>query len=204
VASVSGGGYRWFIDPLDGTNNFAHRIAHFAVSMGLFHEDTPLLGVIYDPMRQQMFWAEKGQGAYRDGRRLSVSESPHVSRAVLASGFPYDRHTDAVDNIAQMALFLKRCQGFRRFGAAALDLAMVAAGAFDGFWEFKLAPWDVAAGAVLVLEAGGTLTRIDGTPLGRLTEKNHVVASNGLLHQEMLDILQPSLTERHLFTGSAV
>lgn len=204
VTGTSSQGYRWYIDPLDGTNNFAHHIPHFAVSMGLFVEDQPVLGVVYDPMRDQLFWAEKGQGAYRDGQRLQVSSAPTIGQAILASGFPYDRHTDPVDNIAQMALFLKKCQGFRRFGAAALDLAMVAAGSFDGYWEFKLASWDIAAGALLVTEAGGSMTRIDGSPLGYPTQKNHVVASNGLLHQEMLEILKPSLTERHLWTGERV
>lgn len=197
-------GYRWYVDPLDGTNNFAHRIPHFAVSMGLFQADQPVLAVVHDPMRGETYWAERGGGAFRNGQPIKVSEAPTVGRAILASGFPYDRHHDPVDNIAQMALFLKRCQGFRRFGAAALDLAMVASGSLDGFWEFKLSPWDVAAGVLLVSEAGGTVTRIDGSPLGYPTEKIHLVASNGHLHEEMLDILRPSLTELHLRTGPVV
>jgi myo-inositol-1(or 4)-monophosphatase len=197
-------GYRWYVDPLDGTNNFAHRIPHFAVSMGLFLGDQPVLGVVYDPMRDEMYWAERGRGAFRNDIPLKVSQAPTVGKAILASGFPYDRHHDPVDNIAQMALFLKKCQGFRRFGAAALDLAMVAAGSLDGFWEFKLSPWDVAAGILLVAEAGGTVTRIDGAPMGHPTRKIHLVASNGLLHQEMLEILKPSLSELHLQTGPVV
>ena len=201
---TSAEGYRWYIDPLDGTNNFAHRIPHFAVSMGLFRNDQPVLAVVHDPMRDEVYWAEKGAGSFRNGQRLQVSQAATVGQAILASGFPYDRHTDPVDNIAQMALFLKKCQGFRRFGAAALDLAMVANGCIDGFWEFKLASWDIAAGILLITEAGGTVTRIDGSPLGYPTEKNHIVASNGLLHQEMLDILKPSLTERHLWTGAVL
>lgn len=200
-AGSSAEGYRWYIDPLDGTNNFAHHIPHFAVSLGLFREDVPVLAVIHDPMRQQTYWAEKGQGAYRDGQRLQVSEAATVGESILASGYPYDRHTDPVDNIAQTGLFLKKCQGFRRFGAAALDLALVAAGSLDGFWEFKLSSWDIAAGVLLVTEAGGVVTRIDGSPLGWLTQKNHLVASNAKIHQEMLDTLAPSLTERHLWTG---
>ncbi len=200
-AGTSSEGYRWYIDPLDGTNNFAHHIPHFAVSLGLFREDIPVLAVIHDPMRQETYWAEKGEGAFRDGQRLKISDAPTVEESVLASGYPYDRHTDPVDNIAQTGLFLKKCQGFRRFGAAALDLAFVAAGSLDGFWEFKLSSWDIAAGVLLVTEAGGTVTRIDGSPLGWLRQKNHLVASNGKVHQEMLDILAPSLTERHLWTG---
>lgn len=197
-------GYRWYIDPLDGTNNYAHRIPHFAVSMGLFREDEPVLAVVHDPMREETYWAERGQGAFRNGKRLKVSQAPSVGQAILASGFPYDRHHDPVDNIAQTGLFLKKCRGFRRFGAAALDLAMVAAGSLDGFWEFKLSPWDVAAGVLLVTEAGGTVTRMEGEPLGYLTVRNNLVASNGLLHQEMLDILRPSLTEKHVWTGEPV
>jgi myo-inositol-1(or 4)-monophosphatase len=203
-ASVTGSSpddYRWYIDPLDGTNNYAHRIPHFAVSMGLFRQDQPVLAVVLDVMREDLYWAESGRGAFRNGIRLKVSAAPTVGQAILASGFPYDRHHDPVDNIAQTGLFLKRCRGFRRFGAAALDLAMVAAGSLDGFWEFKLAPWDIAAGILLVSEAGGTVTRIDGSPLGRPTQKNHLVASNGLLQQEMLEILKPSLSDAHTHTG---
>ncbi len=197
-------GFHWYVDPLDGTNNFAHGIPHFAVSMGLFRGDVPILAVLCDPMRGDLYHAEKGKGAYRNDVRLKVSEAATVGESILASGFPYDRHTDPVDNIAQMALFLKKCQGFRRFGAAALDLALVAAGSLDGFWEFKLSSWDIAAGVLLVTEAGGRVTRIDGSPLGHLTERIHLVASNGLVHQEMLDVLQPSLTPAHLKTGPPV
>lgn len=197
-------GFQWYIDPLDGTNNFAHRIPHFSVSLALFHRDQPLIAVVHDPMREQTYWAQKDSGAYRDDIPLQVSASATVRQAVLASGYPYDRHHDPVDNIAQTALILKKCQGFRRFGSAALDLAMVAAGSLDGFWEFKLASWDIAAGILLVQEAGGTVTRIDGSAMGHLREKNHLIASNGLLHQEMLDILTPSLTPAHLETGAIV
>lgn len=197
-------GYRWFIDPLDGTNNFAHRIPHFAVSMGLFRGQEPVLGVVCDAMRQQTYWAEKGSGAYLGEQRLQVSASPTVEQSILASGFPYDRHHDPVDNIEQVGLFLKKCRGFRRFGAAALDLAMVASGSLDGFWEFKLSPWDVAAGVLLVTEAGGRVTRIQGLPLGPMTQKIHLVASNGHIHAEMLAILRPSLSKRHQQTGQDV
>lgn len=197
-------GFRWYIDPLDGTNNFAHRIPQFSVSIALYKEDQPFIGVVYDPMRDELFWAQHGQGAFLNGHRLSVSDAPTVEHSILASGFPYDRHHDAVDNLAQMGLFLKKCQGFRRFGSCALDLSFVASARYDGFWEFKLSSWDLAAGLLLVTEAGGKVTRIDGSPMGYLTEKNHVVVSNGHIHQEMLDILRPSLTEAHLRTGDPV
>ena len=197
-------GYRWYIDPLDGTNNFAHHIPQFSVSIALYKNDEPQVGVVYDPMRNELFWAGIGQGAYLNDRKLSVSDAPTVEQSILASGFPYDRHHDSVDNLAQMGLFLKKCQGFRRFVSCALDLSFVAAARYDGFWEFKLSSWDLAAGLLLVTEAGGKVTRIDGSPMGYLTEKNHIVVSNGLIHQEMLDILKPSLTEAHLRTGEPV
>ncbi|MFA5508650.1 MAG: inositol monophosphatase family protein [Vulcanimicrobiota bacterium] len=197
-------GLRWFVDPLDGTNNFAHRIPHFSVSIALYQEDEPQVGVVYDPLREELFWAQKGEGAYLNDQPLSISDAPTVEHSILASGFPYDRHHDAVDNLAQMGVFLKKCQGFRRFGSCALDLSYVAAARYDGFWEFKLSPWDLAAGLLLVTEAGGRISRIDGSPVGYLTEKNHVVVSNGHIHQEMLDLLKPTLTEAHLRTGERV
>jgi myo-inositol-1(or 4)-monophosphatase len=197
-------GYRWYIDPLDGTNNFAHNIPHFSVSIALFKEDQPEVGVIYDPMRDELFWAQRGQGAYLNGSPLKVSTPDRVGDSILSSGFPYDRHTDSVDNLAQLAAFIKNCQGFRRFGSCALDHAYVAAGRYDGFWEFKLSPWDVAAGILLVQEAGGTVTRIDGSPVGYLTERNHLVTSNGLIHEEMLELLKPTLTAAHVRTGPQI
>lgn len=197
-------GYRWYVDPVDGTNNFAHRIPHFGVSMGLYKGSEPELAIIYDPMRDDMYSAQKGQGASLNGKTMRVSSTTTVRDSILASGFPYDRHTDSVDNIAQMGLFLKKCQGFRRFGACCLDLASVAAGRYDGFWEFKLSSWDVSAGLLLVTEAGGRVTRIDGAPMGFLTERNNIVVSNGLIHEEMLEVLKPSLTENHTYTGEVV
>lgn len=197
-------GFRWYIDPLDGTNNFAHNIPQFSVSIALYREDLPEIGVVYDPMRNELFWARHGEGAYLNDRKLSVSKASTVEESILASGFPYDRHHSEVDNLAQMGVFLKKCQGFRRFGSCALDLCSVAAGRYDGFWEFKLSSWDVAAGVVIAREAGGTVTRIDGSPLGYLTEKNHLVVSNGKIHKEMLDLLEPTLTPAHLKTGPEV
>lgn len=197
-------GYRWYIDPLDGTNNFAHHIPQFSVSMALYKEDVPEIGIVCDPMRGELYWAQKGCGAFLNGRALKVSDARTVGDSILASGFPYDRHHDVVDNLTQLGAFIKKCQGFRRFGSCALDLSFVAAGRYDGFWEFKLASWDLAAGLLLVTEAGGQISRIDGAPMGYLTERNHIVASNGHIHQEMLDILKPTLTEAHLKTGKAV
>lgn len=197
-------GYRWYIDPLDGTNNFAHHIPQFSVSIALFREDIPEIGVVYDPMKEELFYARRGEGAFLNDRPLRVSQAATVEESILASGFPYDRHTDPVNNLDQLGAFIKKCQGFRRFGSCALDLSAVAAGRYDGFWEFKLSSWDIAAGVLIAAEAGATVTRIDGSPLGYLTERNHIVVSNGKIHQEMLEILQPTLTPLHLKTGDKV
>lgn len=197
-------GYRWYVDPLDGTNNFAHRIPHFCVSLALYKNEHPEIGVIYDPMRDELFWAERDQGAFLNGDPIEVSKAAQVQDSILSSGFPYDRHTSSVDNLDQVCAFLKRCQGFRRFGSCALDLCYVACGRYDGFWELKLAPWDVAAGLLIVKEAGGTISRIDGEPLGYPTERNHILANNGLIHQEMIEIVTPTLTPAHVDTGEPV
>lgn len=196
--------YRWYIDPLDGTNNFAHHIPQFSVSIALYKGDQPEIGVVFDPMRNELFWAQQGCGAFLNDRRLSVSGAETVGASILASGFPYDRHTDPVNNLEQLGRFIKKCQGFRRFGSCALDLAFLAAGRYDGFWEFKLSSWDLAAGILLVQEAGGEVTRIEGSPMGYLTERNHIVASNGLIHQEMLETIKPTLTPEHIRTGDPV
>lgn len=184
--------YTWHIDPLDGTNNFAHGFPVFCVSIALYEGSRPLVAVIYDPMRQECFSAVAGQGAYlatpQNTYKLQVSGSATLLNSLLATGFPYDRHSSELDNVAQLAAFLKRVQGLRRPGAAALDLAYVAAGRLDGYWEFKLSTWDVAAGILLVTEAGGVVTGVDGCP-PELAGKLALVASNGLIQQEMLDVL---------------
>lgn len=186
----------WIVDPLDGTINFAHGFPVFAVSIALYDGDTPLAGVVYDPMRDECFYATRGHGAFlataRDAPQpLRVSQSDHLVRSLLATGFPYDRHDSALNNIAQFSAFLKRAQGIRRAGAAALDVAYVAAGRLDGFWEFKLGSWDVAAAILLLLEAGGKATDIDGSPFHlQPTAHNNLIASNGLIHDEMVSLLQ--------------
>ncbi|MCI0398706.1 MAG: inositol monophosphatase [Chloroflexi bacterium] len=184
--------YTWYIDPLDGTNNFAHGFPVFAVSLALYEGDLPLVGVIYDPTRQECFSAIAGVGTIlatpETTVRLQVSRAEHLVDSLLATGFPYDRHTSAQDNVAQLASFLKKAQGVRRVGSAALDLAYVAAGRLDGYWEYKLNPWDVAAGALLVQEAGGRVTAIDGRPL-RLATNIALVASNGHIHDALLATL---------------
>lgn len=180
--------YVWHVDPLDGTVNFAHGLPHFCVSLALYEEQRPLLGVIYDPMRDECFSAAAGQGAYLEngqGRQpLRVSKAETLLESVLATGYPYDKHTSDVDNLRQTAVFLKRIVGLRRMGSAALDLAYVAAGRYDGYWEFKLNSWDIAAGSLLVQEAGGRVTDMTGHPF-TIAPQVHLIASNTLLHPHM-------------------
>lgn len=184
--------YTWYIDPLDGTNNFAHGFPVFCVSLALYQENRPLVAVIYDPLREECFSAVTGQGAFLttpDGtERLKASSVRTLLGSLLATGFPYDRHHAELDNVTQLAAFLKQAQGIRRPGSAALDLAYVAAGRLDGYWEYKLNSWDVAAGMLLVAEAGGKVTGVDGRPPS-LAGKVALVASNGLIHEAMLSVL---------------
>ena len=154
----------WIVDPLDGTTNFAHGLPHWSVSIGIQHGADLVAGVVHDPNRNECFTAARGQGAFCNGRRLRVSGEGNLGDAVLVTGFPYDVRSDDVDNLDHFAAFMKRCRAVRRLGSAALDLAWVAAGRFDGFWELKLHAWDVAAGALLVREAGGGVVRFGGEP----------------------------------------
>jgi|CZCB01.1.fsa_nt_gi myo-inositol-1(or 4)-monophosphatase len=181
---------RWLIDPLDGTNSFAHGIPIFCVSIGLRGPDGPVLGVIYDPLRDECFSALRGQGAWLNDRPCRVSSVPRLGEAMLATGFPYERRTIIDNNSAAAAMFLRRAQGIRRLGSAALDMAYVACGRFDGLWEWGVKPWDIGAGLLLVKEAGGRLTNYAGRPVDDLRQnRQNVVASNGLIHDEMLAVL---------------
>jgi len=177
----------WVLDPLDGTTNFAHGFPWFAVSLGLVYGGTPVAGVIYNPYFEELYVAERGGGASLNGRPLSVSATPSLADALLATGFPYDRKRSAANNYDHFVHFQQAAQACRRPGAASLDLAAVAAGRFDGYWEMKLKPWDMAAGVVLVEEAGGRVTDFRGDPFDLYGAE--VVASNGLIHSAMLDVL---------------
>ena len=178
----------WYIDPLDGTTNFSHGFPHFCTSIALCEGGVPVVGVIYEPLRRWSFYATKGSGAWLNGRALKVSGETSMSKALLATGFPYDRHTSVHNNVPQASAFLKRCQGLRRAGAAALDLAYLSAGWLDGYWEYKLNPWDIAAGGLILNEAGGTLT--DDTGEDEWLERGTVVASSSLaLHRSMIAML---------------
>jgi myo-inositol-1(or 4)-monophosphatase len=178
--------WRWIIDPLDGTTNYAHGYPCFCVSMGLEHDGTMELGVIYDPMRDELFTAERGQGASLNGRRIEASPVNSLSGALLCTGFPYDVR-ERSEFARHFANFIMNAQGVRRDGAAALDLAYVACGRFDGFWEEGLKPWDVAAGALMVTEAGGRVSNYTGEPLSIFHPP--ILASNGLLHEQMMHVL---------------
>lgn len=196
--------YRWYVDPLDGTTNFAHGFPVFCVSLGLEHRpagtaadaDGELVaGVIYDPLRDDLFTAEKGQGAWLNGVRVRVSRTKTLSEALLATGFP-SRKRHASPNIHFYQEFTLRSHGVRRAGSAALDLAYTACGRLDGFWEFNLNPWDTAAGALLVTEARGQLTRFDGSPFQ--LNSNETLATNGLLQGELTGLFENLFAGRDL------
>jgi len=181
--SDPGAEYRWYVDPLDGTTNFAHGYPVFCVSISLVRQDGQReVGVLYDPTRDEMFSAERGSGATLNGKPMRVSKTARLCESLLGTGFPsHKRHKNP--NIHFYHQLTLRSHGVRRAGSAALDLACVASGRYDGFWEFNLNPWDTAAGVLLVEEAGGKVTRFDGTPF-RL-DSREVLGSNGLIHQEL-------------------
>jgi myo-inositol-1(or 4)-monophosphatase len=178
----------WFVDPLDGTVNFAHAVPIFAVTLAYAQGGRPVLGVTYDPMRDEMFHAAEGGGAWMNSRRLQVSGTDRLDRALLVSGFPYNIRSASDDNLGHYAAFTMRSLGVRRLGSASLDLAYVAAGRFDAYWELASEPWDVGAGMLLVQEAGGRVTRANGQP-DPLQSPISILATNARLHPAMLAVL---------------
>jgi myo-inositol-1(or 4)-monophosphatase len=186
-ARAGGSGLRWVVDPLDGTTNYAHGYPCFCVSIGIEREGHPQIGVVYNPLSRELYHAVRGGGAFRDGRRIRVSSEPDLSKALLATGFPYDRRENPAPNLRHFEAFLRTARGLRRDGSAALDFAAVACGRLDGYWELGLRPWDVSAGGLLVEEAGGRLSDALGRP--GPWDGTSVVASNGLLHEAMLAVL---------------
>ncbi len=154
----------WYIDPLDGTVNYAHHIPIFCVSIGFAANGVMTLAAVYDPLRDEMFTAERGKGAFLNGKKLQVSETTKLGKSLLVTGFPYDTWNTELDNFKYFERLAKRTQGVRRLGSAALDACYVGAGRFDGFWEFKLKAWDIAAAGLIAAEAGATVTAIDGSP----------------------------------------
>jgi myo-inositol-1(or 4)-monophosphatase len=185
---------RWIIDPLDGTTNYAHGFPWFAVSIALEVAGVVQAGVVYHTMLDELYTAVRGEGAFVNGRPLRVSTNGVMRDALLATGFPYDRTMENENNIDLFVAFTMASRGVRRAGAAALDLACVAAGRLDGFWECKLKPWDVAAGMLLVQEAGGQVTGYDGEPYG--IHEHRIVASNGVIHPQMLAVIAGPDTSR--------
>jgi myo-inositol-1(or 4)-monophosphatase len=188
--------YRWVFDPLDGTTNYAHGLPIFCSSLALEVDGVPIVGAIYDPSRTELFTAERGQGAFVNGAPLAVSTTPALGDALLVTGFPYDMHVRGPEIVALFGDFLATARAVRRLGSAALDLCYVAAGRFEGFWEQHLKPWDVAAGALMVEEAGGRITGMNGAPFD--ARAGHLVASNGLVHDAILGVIAASATGRTL------
>ncbi|OAQ21517.1 inositol monophosphatase family protein [Thermosulfurimonas dismutans] len=193
LSKIEPQGLYWLVDPLDGTTNYAHGFPWFGVSVALMKDDLPLVGVIYHPMQEEMFSASRGKGAFLNGTPIRVSETEDPEKALLATGFPYNIHEKPEKVTSAFKEFLTKVQGIRRAGAASLDLAYVACGRFDGFWEALLKPWDTAAGILLVEEAGGQVTNYLGeayTPF-----QKHLVATNGKIHEFMLKITFKYLPE---------
>ncbi|HLE90696.1 MAG TPA: inositol monophosphatase family protein [Anaerolineales bacterium] len=179
----------WYIDPLDGTVNYAHHIPIFCVSIAYASRGTLVLGAVYDPMRDEMFTAERGLGAYLNGRPSRVSSAADLQKSLLVTGFPYNAWNTPQDNFANFVKFGKLSQGVRRLGSAALDLCYVAAGRFDGFWELALNPWDVAAGGLICEEAGARVTNVDGGA-DYLSAPQSVIACTPGIHSRMLEELR--------------
>jgi myo-inositol-1(or 4)-monophosphatase len=193
ILAEEGGGsdnqsdYKWIIDPLDGTTNFAHGYPAFCVSIGLEIEGEMMLGAIYNPVLDELFYASKGKGAFLNRKRIHVSKEGKLSHSLLSTGFPYDIADTFIDNLENFGRMYKASRGIRRAGSAALDLCYLACGRFDGFWELKLHAWDTAAGIVIVSEAGGRVTDLHG---GKYSiYDNSILATNGKIHKQMQNVL---------------
>jgi myo-inositol-1(or 4)-monophosphatase len=180
--------HTWYIDPLDGTVNYAHQIPIFCVSIAYASHSDLTMGAVYDPMRDEMFLAERGKGAFLNGKPLGVSSATELQRSLLVTGFPYNAWNTPQDNFANFARFGRLTQGVRRLGSAALDLSYVAAGRFDGFWEMSLNPWDVAAGGLICEESGARVTNVDGEA-DYISLPQSVVAAAPGIHARMLEVL---------------
>lgn len=180
-------GLLWVIDPLDGTTNYTHGYPFFCCSIALIERGRPVLGAVYEPLRDEMFSALRGRGAWRNGEDIRVSQTRELECALLATGFPYDRREQPETNLDRFCLLSMRTRGVRRGGSAAMDLCMTACGRLDGYWEIRLSPWDVVAGALIVEEAGGKVTDLSGRPYD--WSGAETLASNGLIHPVLIEAL---------------
>ena len=180
--------YKWIIDPLDGTTNYAHGFPVYCISIALEKEGEIILGVVYNPVLDELFVAEKDRGVFLNGKKIHVSTQRDLSKSLLATGFPYDIRESQVNNLDHFKNFALKAQAIRRAGAAALDLCYLAKGIFDGFWELKLSPWDTAAGSLMVKEAGGKVTDFSGKRFS-IYQKN-ILATNGKIHTQMITVLK--------------
>lgn len=178
----------WVFDPIDGTTNYAHGLPIFCASLALEFDGVAALAAVYDPSRRELFTAERGRGAFLNGRPIHVSHAARLIDAMLVTGFPYDVHQRVAEIVGLFGEFVGRARAVRRLGSAAIDLCYVAAGRLDGFWESDLKPWDIAGGSLIVAEAGGRVTSMDGSPFS--SRGNHVLATNGLIHDAMLDVIR--------------
>jgi myo-inositol-1(or 4)-monophosphatase len=192
--------YLWIFDPLDGTTNYAHRLPVFCASLALEIDGQIEVGAVYDPTRRELFIAERGGGAFLNGTPLAVSRVDELIDALLVTGFPYNVHQTVDEIVGLFGTFIGRAQAVRRLGSAALDLCYVAAGRMDGFWERRLRPWDMAAGTLIVQEAGGRVTGMDGTTFD--VRAGHILASNGLLHAQMLNTIAEFAAARRSRNGT--
>ncbi len=198
AGAVAGSGQdrRWIIDPIDGTTNFLHGIPHFAISIAAESEGELVAGLIFEPLRNEMFWAERGQGAYMNRYRLRASERGRLADALLATGIPFGARAGKKAFTTMLGAAMDRTAGVRRFGAASLDLAYVAAGRFDGFWEVGLSPWDVAAGIIIVRESGGMVSEIGGG--SKMLHGNTILATNPRLYNDIRRLLTEAVQNRGL------
>ena len=190
----TGSRHVWFIDPLDGTTNFAHGYPVFCSSVALTQDGEVIAGAVYDPLREELFTAERGGGAHLNGRTLHASKRTQLLDSLLITGFPYDVRSDLPGKLRLFNRFMGEARAIRRDGAAALDLCYVAAGRIDGFWEERLQPWDMMAGILMIEEAGGRVSRFDGSPVGLSAAE--VLATNGVLHERMLEVLRSDVEAR--------
>ncbi len=193
-ALTASSGRRWIFDPVDGTTNYAHGLPIFCASLGCQIDGLTEVAAVYDPNRRELFTAERGAGAFLNGTPLRVSRASTLLDSLLVTGFPYDVHETVDELVGLFGAFIGRARAVRRLGSAALDLCYVAAGRLDGFWEQRLKPWDTVAGALVVEEAGGCVTRWDGSPF--VPDTGEILASNGRIHQEMMTTIDAFLASR--------